>query len=294
MGTITHAFVSGLSDGPDATLVRPSNWNATHVLNLTLSDLPRTGALNGQAIVFNTGTNLWEPATISATPGGSTTQLQMNNAGAFGAVPGVTHASNTTTFLSQLAAGIPVVIQCATSQTGDLLRGNNSVGTAIAYLLSTGGYVNTLNGAIAYQIAVSGQPEVGIGRNTSVGGLDLYGNGATATAHVGGSGHLLTSTGRYGFSPSNLTQAPDAALRRKAAKIIAIDDGTANSNAGTALALGSQTVAQLPAAATAGQGARSAVTDATQTLTAGIGATVAGGGANIVPVFSNGTNWLIG
>jgi len=71
MGTITHAFVSGLSDGPDATLVRPSNWNATHVLNLTLSDLPRTGALNGQAIVFNTGTNLWEPATISATPGGS-------------------------------------------------------------------------------------------------------------------------------------------------------------------------------------------------------------------------------
>lgn len=41
-------------------------------------------------------------------------------------------------------------------------------------------------------------------------------------------------------------------------------------------------------------GARHAVTDATQTLTAGIGAVVAGGGANIVPVFADGTNWRIG
>ncbi len=54
------------------------------------------------------------------------------------------------------------------------------------------------------------------------------------------------------------------------------------------------TVANLPAAATVGAGGRAAVTDATQTLTAGIGAIVAGGGANTVPVFSDGTNWRIG
>jgi hypothetical protein len=53
-------------------------------------------------------------------------------------------------------------------------------------------------------------------------------------------------------------------------------------------------VANLPAAATVGAGARSMVTDATQTLTAGIGATVAGGGANVVPVVSDGTAWKIG
>lgn len=28
--SITHTFVSGISDGSDATLVRPSNWNAAH------------------------------------------------------------------------------------------------------------------------------------------------------------------------------------------------------------------------------------------------------------------------
>jgi hypothetical protein len=40
--------------------------------------------------------------------------------------------------------------------------------------------------------------------------------------------------------------------------------------------------------------ARLFVTDATATLTAGIGAIVAGGGTNHVPVIDDGTNWRIG
>jgi len=68
-------------------------------------------------------------------------------------------------------------------------------------------------------------------------------------------------------------------------------------NAGTGSArlyvpvTGSTTVASLPSAATAGVGARSFVTDATATTFL---STVAGGGANKVPVVSDGTNWLIG
>jgi len=54
---------------------------------------------------------------------------------------------------------------------------------------------------------------------------------------------------------------------------------------------GSTVVASLPAAATAGEGARSFVTDATATTFL---STVVGGGANKVPVVSDGTNWLIG
>jgi len=53
-------------------------------------------------------------------------------------------------------------------------------------------------------------------------------------------------------------------------------------------------VASLPSAATVGSGARHFVTDATVTVTAGIGATVAGGGSNFAPVYSDGTNWKIG
>ena len=54
------------------------------------------------------------------------------------------------------------------------------------------------------------------------------------------------------------------------------------------------TVGTLPAASTALAGTRAAVSDSNAAYTAGIGATVATGGSYVVPVFCNGTNWLIG
>lgn len=51
------------------------------------------------------------------------------------------------------------------------------------------------------------------------------------------------------------------------------------------------TFAQLPSAATAGAGARAFVTDSN---TAVFAAVVAGGGANAVPVYSDGSDWLVG
>lgn len=51
------------------------------------------------------------------------------------------------------------------------------------------------------------------------------------------------------------------------------------------------TVSGLPSASTAGAGARAVVTDATATTFA---STVTGGGANTVPVYSDGTNWVVG
>jgi len=60
--------------------------------------------------------------------------------------------------------------------------------------------------------------------------------------------------------------------------------------------VGTSTVALLALAypAATSKGYRTVVVDATQALTAGIGAVVAGGGANCVPVYSDGTNWRIG
>lgn len=55
------------------------------------------------------------------------------------------------------------------------------------------------------------------------------------------------------------------------------------------------TVAQLPAASAGLRGCRAYVTDGSVAYTgANIGTTVAGGGANTVPVFCNGTNWVVG
>lgn len=54
------------------------------------------------------------------------------------------------------------------------------------------------------------------------------------------------------------------------------------------------TVATLPTASTALAGTRAAVSNSNATYTAGIGATVVGGGSYTVPVFCNGSAWLIG
>lgn len=54
------------------------------------------------------------------------------------------------------------------------------------------------------------------------------------------------------------------------------------------------TVGALPAAATAGAGARTFVTDSANSLASHHGQTVSGGGANFSPVYSDGTTWRVG
>jgi len=67
--------------------------------------------------------------------------------------------------------------------------------------------------------------------------------------------------------------------------------GQLSTASGIIPALTVYTVATLPSAATSATGARAFVSDATVTTFA---STVAGGGANKVPVYSDGTNWRIG
>jgi hypothetical protein len=55
--------------------------------------------------------------------------------------------------------------------------------------------------------------------------------------------------------------------------------------------IGVTTVAGLPTAAAAGQGARRLVTDANATTFASV---VVGGGSNVVPVYSDAADWRIG
>ena len=67
--------------------------------------------------------------------------------------------------------------------------------------------------------------------------------------------------------------------------------GQLSTDSGIIPALTVYTVATLPSAVTSSVGARAFVSDATATTFA---STVAGGGANKVPVYSDGTNWKIG
>ena len=96
------------------------------------------------------------------------------------------------------------------------------------------------------------------------------------------------ATGMFGIGTS--INNVDAAFARKAAKVLELNSGIAGTYPGTALLLGLQTVAQLPVASTAA-GMRATVSDATAPT---FGATVAGAGAVVTPVYSDGTNWKVG
>lgn len=96
---------------------------------------------------------------------------------------------------------------------------------------------------------------------------------------------------RGDFGIGTAMASADTVLSRRAAKVLGIVNSiSGSSSAGNAFSLGSQTVSQLTAAATAGQGAMAYVTDATSTTA---GSNVAGGGSNKALVVSDGTNWKI-
>lgn len=111
---------------------------------------------------------------------------------------------------------------------------------------------------------------------TAVGGQaqTIYGSGAPVATAPNGSRYF------------NTDQAPYA-------EYVSVN-GVWVSVSPASLILANCTVAQLPVAAVANAGWRGTVTNSNAALTAGIGAVAAGGGANVVPVFSDGVNWRIG
>ncbi len=83
----------------------------------------------------------------------------------------------------------------------------------------------------------------------------------------------------------------DVAIERDSAGVIKVTDASTGTGY---LKLIPTTVGALTAAATVGAGTKAFVTDSTSTLSAHHGQVVVGGGSNFVPVFSDGTNWIVG
>lgn len=211
--------------------------------------------------------------------------------------------------------GIKSNITDTASAAGSLLL-DLQVGATSFFKVRKDGFVTIGNAAGAIAAA------------TGYTGLRFFQGAATPMLGLSSSNILIDATAGLGWATDVNFNTPDLVIRRDAANILAQRNGTnaqafkvyntftdasnyeraaliwssnvcylKNENAGTGAArpmipvTGSLTVAALPAAATAGAGARAFVTDANATtfLT-----TVAGGGANKVPVVSDGTNWLIG
>lgn len=81
--------------------------------------------------------------TVSASPAGSSGQVQYNNAGAFGGMTAVVYAGTGThvAITSQAAATIPLCVKGAASQSGNLTEWQNSSGTILSRVSSSGSVV---------------------------------------------------------------------------------------------------------------------------------------------------------
>lgn len=120
-------------------------------------------------------------------------------------------------------------------------------------------------------------------------------DGDAAAAFLTSSNYVIAGNGvmymRNASAILNMGSGDDTKLSRLAAGSLKV----ANSGGTTGtIATQAGTVANLPTAAAAGAGARGFVTDAATTLVLGLGTLIAGGGANAVPVYSDGTNWIYG
>ena len=129
----------------DVTVQSDSVFIRPHLGNYYINTL--TNAVGTRALRYNptTGRVTYTDTTIATggTPGGSTKQVQFNNAGSFGGATGFEYQSGSSPNIlmqSQNAAHTPLVIKGAASQTGHLLDLQNSSGTALnTYFGSSGG-----------------------------------------------------------------------------------------------------------------------------------------------------------
>lgn len=183
---------------------------------------------------------------------------------------------------------------------------NTAMG-ALALDSNTGGDYNTAFGYSALTTATSADYNTGLGYraiNAAVTGAGNTGVGADALLLATGSnntavgyqaGDALTAGSNntiigYGADASSISASNEITLGNSSVTAFRVP-GLSFTAGVKYMNFGVLTVATLPAAATAGAGARAFVSDANATTFASI---VAGGGANNVPVYSDGTNWRIG
>jgi hypothetical protein len=121
--------------------------------------------------------------------------------------------------------------------------------------------------------------------------LDRDSSNGIMLGSYGGRHIRLGSATSILFSSGNPTGGIDVQIKRDQQNVLIITDGSTGTGY---LKQAPVAVSALPAAATVGAGTRGFVSDSTVAASGNFGATVTGGGSNNVPVFSDGTNWLIG
>jgi hypothetical protein len=273
----------------DGTLGAPVDWNASNRGQFRLSSGDRFSQFSDQSTALGQGTFATNTGYASVAIGFEA--LRDNTSGRRNVGVGVYALERVTTGYENTALGVHAGGGCTVSvgntligyrvggTTNDMLNFNTAVGSSAFTGSGSKGTSNTAVGYEALGTINSADGCIGIGR-----GAGKYAN---ASRQV-----FIDSADR-----TNIANCQDIGLiYGKAEATAQIQD--LRLNAITRIGPGAAAtaiVANLQAASAALRGYRGWVTDATVAyVSANVGSTVAGGGSNAVPVFCNGTNWVIG
>jgi len=212
-----------------------------------------------QQVQFGNAVRVENTFTVDSTFSSGSTVVMSTTTGTISI--GTSQTTGNTLIGNATQTGSLALGQSTATQTVNIANGAVSSGNTKTVSLATGGVANSVS-AVTIFSGVAGNSTLTIGASTGNTTVSYTANSTVAIANT--SGTALSVTG-------NITGG--------------------NILTGGILRTTAIVVASLPTAAGAAAGARSFVTDATA---ATFGTIVAGGGANAVPVWSDGTNWKIG
>lgn len=204
-----------------------------------------------------------------------------------------TGSNNTATGYDALTANTDGIQNTAFGASALDANTGGDYNTAVGYNALTTATTANYNTAVGYRAlnaALTGSNNTGVGSDAL-----LSATGANNTAVGYQAGNALTTGSNntvigYDADVSSATVSDEVTIGNASVTSFRVPGLTLTFSV-KYFNHGTLTVATLPAAATAGAGARAFVTNANATTFASI---VAGGGANGVPVYSDGTNWRIG
>ena len=196
-------------------------------------------------------------------------------------------------------AGQSLTIQAGGAVSGgtDLFGGNLILSSGIG--TGTAGGINSLNNAIIFKTANLGAT-TGTSDNTPSEAMRVYLESSTfGTICFAQASCSSTAYAFQGNNANTIFNVPNSGtmhFRFNATDVFTVSNanGLVMSPTTGYVQTGATVVGSLPSCAAGTKGARLFVTDANATFTAGIGAVVAAGGANNVPVTCDGTSWRIG
>jgi hypothetical protein len=205
--------------------------------------------------------------------------LFFNSTGTLNTAGGYEALLNNSTGTTNTAFGYQALGQNSTG-TGNYAFGssalkNNSSGNGNVAV--GGGVPSSIFSALYSNTTGVGNTAIGVGalNGNTTGGSNVGLGYASGSLNTTGNNNLFVG---YNVQGSSATVSNEITIGNSSQKVIRYP-------------LSYSTVANLPSAATVGQAARTFVTDA---LAPTFGATVAGGGAVFIPVYSDGTNWKVG